>query len=180
MSIHSIQLSTVQSEADYISAEILKFRESGQNLSQIAIIARKYKDLDIINQTLTSNRIPISFERGENVLDRPHIQWIVTILDFVNSLDETKVSPKDELLPEILTFPFWEIDPLSIYQVSITANRESRTWLEVIHESDDSKLKKVANFLLELGKVKNNYPVETLIEFIIEGKVTEQSLVEDE
>jgi superfamily I DNA/RNA helicase len=167
----SIRLNSSQDEADYIADAIKQLQAGGYNLSEVAIIARKYKDLESINQTLQQRKIPISYERADNVLSQAHIGWIVTILDFVNSLNRQDIVSKDELLPKILSFPFWEIDPAEIYQISIQAYQNKKTWLEIMQLSQDEKVKQTSEFLISLAKQKAVVTLETLIDYVIRGRI---------
>lgn len=64
---------------------------------------------------LNEYNIPYSYEKEENVFDKQPIRELITIVGFVSSGMENL---KEELLPEILTYKFWNIDRIEIWKIA--------------------------------------------------------------
>lgn len=165
-------------EMDYIAKEIQKLLAKKVNPEEISIITKNHKDLKEMSLILNTYNIPYQYERKENVFDKRPIQEIITIVDFVNSGLE---NIKEELLPIILSFDFWNISKIEIWKIAEKVRNYYKyqkdetgaeytgkpSWLKVMLESDNQQVKEVANFLIELiGKAKST-PLLYLIDEII-------------
>lgn len=165
-------------EFDWITREIKSRLDEGENPSEIAVITRRHKTLQKLVPVLRAHSIPISYEKKQNVFEQTHIQEIVTILRFVDTLYRKDRTEADEYLPEILSFDFWSLDRTDIWNISLQARNvdpgESwNLWLDVMLESDKEKIRNIANFLLELGSCVKTEPAEQVIAKIIGTKSIE-------
>ena len=89
--------------------------------SEIAVIARGHKTLKAIQSILLKKEIPVSYQSGENVLDKKIVYQLLTIWKFTNSLLSPEKNIQEELLPEILSFEFFEIKTKDIIKIAMTA-----------------------------------------------------------
>lgn len=159
-------------EFDWIAREIRSRVEEGENPEEIAVITRRHKTLKKIVPILRSCGIPISYEKRQNVFEQKHIQEIVTILRFVNTLFRKDKTEADEYLPEILSFDFWQLDRSDIWKISTKARKVKsgdswELWIDVMQESDNEKVRNIADFLLELGSATKTSTAEKVISKII-------------
>lgn len=179
-------------EYRYIAREIKKLLSEGMEADEIAIIARQHENLEGIVPFLQYENIPIKYERQQNILLEPHIYQIIQIARFVVSLLDNKQSEADDLLPEILSYPFWNLERREIWNISIgvrkqraNARREQKNkqnegvnWLSYMLESNNERLQKIAEFFLELKKISYNEPLEYIFDKII--GVSSQETMEEE
>ncbi len=192
--IEYIVLETSLHEYTYVTEKI-KALISGQNEQEsggtkdignfepkdIAIIARKHGQLESLVPYLRKATVPIRYEREQNVFEEPHIKQLITIATYVSSLVSAWAheSPKDELLPEILSYPFWGIPRVEVWRISLAAHRQSKTWLEVMLESAYTPIKQIADFLIELGVDAPSAPLEVILDRIIGAHISLQSEGDD-
>jgi DNA helicase II / ATP-dependent DNA helicase PcrA len=185
------QFGTFLDELCYVAKEIQRQLENGGKPQDIAVIARKHSTLREATKIFNYYQIPIYYERGQNVLEEEMVKELVTIVRFINSLNKGRELEADELLTEILAYPFWGIDRLDIWKLSINSykNREppDSLWLEIMMKanqenynfSNPSKLRQIADFLLFLAQTDKYEPVERVLDLII-GSDLEQISEETE
>lgn len=157
---------TILEELVWIAENIQKKLKDGVPASEIAVIARKHKTLELTAKVLDYFGIPVSYERKKKLLEQNHIKELITILKFINTIATKTQSEADDFLPEILSFPFWNIDKIGIWKISVQAYREKKLWLEVMLESSNEKLKSLAQFLINLGIDAKEKTAEEIIDMI--------------
>lgn len=165
-------------EFSFITEKILDLLKQGVEPKEIAIICRKHEQLKNLSNVLNNFQIPYSYEKRENVLEKPHIHEIIQILKFLNL---SLISGGEEYLPEILSFPFWEIEKIEIWKIaeivkngevigdSIVGEKKWKkiSWLEAMNNSENQKVKEISNFLINLSIKSQSTPMEYLIDEII-------------
>ncbi len=158
-------------ELHWMAKKISELIKSGEKPNDIAVIAREHKILQEAAKYLQKQNIPVSYERQRDVLVQPHIKQIITIADYISSLSD-KNDSKDDLLPEILSYPFWELDRVKVWQISLTSNKERKPWLETMLEFPDKKINAMARFLIELSGVSKYETLEHVMDAIIGSAVS--------
>lgn len=142
-------------ESIWIAEEI---RKNKTPLNEIAVIGRKHRDLEDLAKVLDYFGIAVNYERRRNLLEQLHVRELVTILQFIND------TTQDHYLPEILSFPFWNFDRLSVWDISMKAYKGKKMWLEVMLES--LEFSPVAKFLIELEGLAKEKTSEEIIDLI--------------
>lgn len=165
--IHSKEFQSREIEYYWIAREIKKLIQKNIPLNEIAIIAREHRDLEELVPYFHAEQIPVSYERQQNVLQEPHICELMVMARFVDSLMR-KENTADDLLPEILNFPFWKIDRYVIWELSLKARQERKNWLYVMSESG-GQLKKIADFFIDLGSKATYATAEEILHELIGG-----------
>ena len=167
-------------EYHYVSRRIKSLIESGVPAEDIAVIARKHKQLETIVPFLQGARVPIRYEREQNVFLEPHIEQIIIMSRFIQSISAKDMLEADEFLPKILAFPFFEIPRIVIWNISKRAFSERKSWLECMleeggkdgaMESGSIQLAVLANFFIELGAMARVEPLEKVLDILIGAHV---------
>ncbi|MEM1312634.1 MAG: 3'-5' exonuclease [Patescibacteria group bacterium] len=166
-------------EIAWISKKIRSLINNGVLPQNIAIIARKHKTLQQIVPILHRADIPINYERDENILDKPFIRQILQILKFIDSLNKVGSDESQELLPEILSYPFWRISNLDIYNISLKASQSRQNWLQIMENHSNQNIVNLADFLRELAKQAVSSNAEQILDEIL-GVSREQFLPQQE
>lgn len=149
-------------EYAYIANEVKNAIESGVEAEEIAVIARNHKDLVALVPYLQARQIPIRYEKEQHVLTEPHIVQLITILRYASGgLTETH----DDLLPKILSFPFWSITTVDLWKLSRAAYAERKGWFEV--EIDSDSIVKAKKELLEITRLATHENAEHVIDYVI-------------
>lgn len=164
-------------EEEFVAGEIEKLLKDGVNANEIAVITRKHADLISMAEILNAHKIPYSYEKKENVLQKPHILQIINILLFVaNGLE----NPREDLLPKILSYDFFNLDRIEIWKIGRKVQKgrelinengskiyEKISWLDAMLESENIKIRQVGEFLVELCVDAQSMPLAHLIDKIV-------------
>jgi DNA helicase-2/ATP-dependent DNA helicase PcrA len=157
-------------EYDFISKEIRRLIDYGVNPSLISVISRKHQSLLSLSAFLEKENVPFSYIKKKNIWNEPLILEIVEMVYFINSIADNKLIEADDYLPVILSFPFWQIDREKIWRLSLKAKNQS--WLYLMIEGDDPKLKKIAKFFIDLSVEAKSTPAPRIIDKLIGGGQT--------
>lgn len=161
-------LPTRTHEHAYIAKEVRKLIADGADPSDIAIIARRHRELEDVARIFVAAGIPIIYERKQNVFEEEHIRVLITMVRFVDSLVSGKKSEADHSLAEILSAPFWGIPRETVWEISVRASRrDDRTWLGVMLEHENEKIAAIARWFIELGNRAHHEPLERVIDELI-------------
>lgn len=163
---------TLAHEYHFVSREIKKKIEAGESPEEIAVIARKHYQLESLVPYLQGVSVPIKYEREQNVFKEPHIAQLIIIARFVASLADKKNDEADELMSQILSFPFWQVDRENIWKISLASRRETnegsgKNWLEIMIDSPVKKIEEIAKFLIDLGARSSSEPLEKILDEIV-------------
>jgi DNA helicase II / ATP-dependent DNA helicase PcrA len=162
-------------EMVWIAKEIKrKIKEKECSFEDIAVIAPKHKILQETARIFDFFGIQISYEKKKNILEDKQIKEIISIFKFINTLNDVGEKEADELLPEILSFSFLEINSIEIWRISIKAYNEKKRWLEIMIGHKDEKIKNIAEFLIILGNKANDLTAEEIIDIITGVKKLEK------
>jgi DNA helicase-2/ATP-dependent DNA helicase PcrA len=164
----------------FVAKKIKSLLEQGVDEKEIAIISRKHADLQEILPYLDSENISYNYERKESVFEQVHIEPLIKICKFLESIGDNKQEEADELLPEILSYPFFDIDRISIWKISEEAYKEKKTWLATMEESKDEKISELAKFFIELGLLAKTVSLEIILDILIGSKDLELSQDENQ
>ncbi|HEY4492595.1 MAG TPA: ATP-dependent helicase, partial [Acidobacteriota bacterium] len=151
----------------WLAQEVKKVLEKGTPAKEIAIIARKHSDLEALVPYFHSAHVPVAYERQQNVLREPHILQLIAMARYVDSVMK-KNADADELLPEILSFPFWNISRQTVWELSVTAYKERKPWLAVMRESG-GQLTAIADFFTDLGARATYQTAEEILHELLGG-----------
>jgi DNA helicase-2/ATP-dependent DNA helicase PcrA len=165
-------LASSEEEYSYVASEVARLIENGTSPSEIAVIARKHWILESIVPHLHKAGVPIRYERQQNVLDEPHIHQIIQIARFAASVVRKNTVEADDLLPEILSYPFWKLSRMTVWNISVQARGdENVSWLQVMQKSEDKKVRDIAEFLMDLSVRSLYEPLEYIVDRIVGAHV---------
>lgn len=168
--IYSELLPTILHEYYWIASKVKELIQDGKSPSDIAVIARKHKNLEEIAQLFNEFSLPINYDRNNNVLEEPHVHQLIQICKFVSSLCRKAMDEADELLPEIISYPFWGLKRNTIWEIAKTAERsgkERKPWLDVMQEHEDKYIRQIADFLIYLGTLSSHETLERVLDEIM-------------
>ncbi len=186
-SINDKRFATAEHERQYVADKILDMIEKGTQPKDIAIIARRHKDLQSMVPLLHARKVPINYEQKQNVFDEPHIHQLITMCRFVASLSRKNAQEADDLLPEILSYPFWELNRSDVWELSVSAYQgncacddsdkcdKRYLWLHHMMNSKNKTIKLIAELFVSLGVRAQSEPVEYIIDTLIGAKPHIQS-----
>jgi len=173
--IHHIQLPSSSHECHYISREIKRLIDNGTKPGDIAVIARKHEFLENLVPFMKGAKVPVKYDREQNVLQEPHVKELITMSRYVYSLVNNDSAVDESLLPQILSFGFWEIPRIEIFKLASEARmkryEDDFKYLNLVLDSSNAKIKAVGNFLVELSQLAQNEPAERILDLMIGAHV---------
>jgi len=190
--IHYYSFNSQLEEFLWVANKVQDLLKNGTKPAEIAIISRKHKDLIELAQIFQFYSVPIFYEKSQDILQKSPIHQLITILQFLNTINQKDQLEADELLPEILSYPFWTVEPLDIWRLSIFTyqqTKDERLWLNWMLKAEEVEvfgeklakpelLKNIAEFLLDLSQKCKYLPVEQVIDLVI-GNFETQNEDED-
>lgn len=156
-------------EQFWVAQKIKSILESGScKASDIALLSPVHRILEQTAQVLNYFGIPVAYERQKNLLEDRFIGEILTILTFIDTDDSTDEITSDHLLPTILSYEFWGLSRIAIWQLSLQAarSRPKKTWLEVMHQSESKYIKSIGDFFINLRSLAKECTAEEIIDLI--------------
>ncbi len=93
--------------------------DEGESPDEIAVIANKHSQLSDFIPYLEHEGVPYSYIRQASVFDEVHVKELITVCDYISSINNG-IARKDELLPLILSFPYFHIDRRVLFIIAIS------------------------------------------------------------
>jgi len=138
---------------------------AGVKATDIVVLARHHRELIKLLPAFADANIAVNYERRENVLDLAVIRSIELVTRIVIELSESHHDHADALLPELLAHPMWNIAPIDIWKLGLQANKERRSWMEVMNETPT--LQPLQAWLIETAQKISQLPLEQMLDLII-------------
>ncbi len=139
-----------------VATEIIKLKEAGENLNNIAVIYKNHAQAEELLHYLNQKEIPVNTARKINILEQPFTLQILNILTYIN--EEIKFPNKrEDILFEMMHYPFFGIDSLQIARLTFEL-REARyekpktTWREALNSLDKIIDKESVQKIKQLSK----------------------------
>ncbi|MBQ2638183.1 ATP-dependent helicase [Candidatus Saccharibacteria bacterium] len=157
---------TADSEYAFVAQKIEKLIKKGVPQKEIAIITPKHKYIaPLLPYLKESGKINIAYEKKDNLLDDPRLAEILTLARFVHDLSQGK-NPSSRLL-EILSFPFFKIDPATAIKNVSRAKADHRAALDYLIKSDSPELRDLGNWLAKLALLSFDTPLELMLDYLV-------------
>ncbi|MBX9809380.1 ATP-dependent helicase [Candidatus Gracilibacteria bacterium] len=157
-------------EISWIVDDIKSKIDAGENPSDIAIITKKNKTLELIGKGLFERGIGANLSKDESLFENEIIILVIQILKFLDSLDGTYRDENAELFVKILSHPCFQINRLTLWNVAKTIYHSrkdtTRSWIETLSAHEDVYIKNTANFLKELSGRARVERLEDIIDYI--------------
>ncbi len=157
---------TADSEYDFVTQRIEQLIKRGVPQKEIAIITPKHKYIaPLLPYLKESGNINIAYEKKDNLLEDPRLAEILTLARFVYDLSQGKnVSSR---LLEILSFPFFNIDPATAIMNVSRAKADHRAALDYLIKSDSPELRDLGNWLAKLALLSFDTPLELMLDYLV-------------
>lgn len=167
---HPVNLTSYENELHEYS-QIAKRLANRDTSRSYAIIARNHRHLRGILPYLQAEGLPLRYDAQENILDNPVIVHLELIARIVFLIAQNQLSEANALLPQMLAHPAWNIDALTLWQLSVDAHKEHKQWIELMLEGE-KPLKSIATWLLNSAREAHHQSLEYMLD-IFTGSVTE-------
>jgi len=156
----------LDAEQHWIAQQIKERIAKGAAPNNIAVLARTHRQLIGLLPHLHAAGIAVQYERRSNVLESPHITELVTLVELMVALGEQRFDVAESLLPEILSYDFWQIPTADLWKLSVRAYQERRMWLELM-VSTPGQLRKIAEFLIVVSHHAMHESLDTILDILL-------------
>ena len=153
-------------EYNWIAERVYQLIQAGTDPSDIGILFPKHKyTTTLIPYLRKYPEINLAYERTENILENEQIYELLTLCNFIYQLSEGE-NPSF-MLPEILSFDFWDIPSEDMILAVQSIHRHKRQALEILQTYlDNPYFADLAAFFAELAKLSLTLPLEFLLDMI--------------
>jgi DNA helicase-2/ATP-dependent DNA helicase PcrA len=156
--IHARRFKSDAAQYAWIANEINRLiKEEGIEASEIAVLAPKHKYLMSFLPYLSRQKLPIKYERRENILDSPIVRQLEQMGKLVLALADNDQEAANVLWPEILSYDFWRLSTEQIWKASWQAAEDKQPW--TISLLNNQSTRQIVLFFL---RVKDLLPITTL------------------
>lgn len=156
--------------ADVIANKIA----GGVRPGDIAILARKHRELTELLPYLTQRNISVNYERRDNVFELEPVKLLIQLSRLITLLTEQRVIDADRLLPELLAHPAWGIPSSELWQLSMKAYDGRKRWIDTMETL--STFQPIHTWLTEITISAQTQPLEQMLDTLI-GLPNEQETV---
>ena len=156
----------------WIAEEAKRLIAAGTAPEEIAIISPRHKYLERLVPYLGEKRIPVAYERRENILDAPIIVQLSSMAELVVALAENRQQEADALFGQVLGYGFWGLPTNVLIDVSLECYKRHRHWLDVLSKSKHPKLKAIAAWFVDLARRSRLEPMEYVLDRLVGGTLT--------
>lgn len=160
-----IELPSSSDERHYIVESIKNRIEDGTDSGSIAVLARRHHELVRLLPYFAKAGIPVNYERRDNVLELESIQLLEYIANLLVLILDGKLDKANGMLPELLAHPSFAVQPITLWQLSVKAQNEHKTWFELM--PDFEALAPIHAWLIEEAQAAAHTPLERMCDRII-------------
>lgn len=172
--VNLVELPQISSERSWLADAIKKQINEGTAPNSIAVLARRHHELVALLPHLNEQGIAVNYERQDDVLQLDIIKLIEHIASILVALFEKRHQDADSLLPELLSHPALNIDPIDIWQLSLKASSSRQTWMEIMTVTP--KFVPLHAWLVQGSQKITHTSLEQMIDYIL-GLPQEQQRV---
>ena len=164
--IYRYEFVSSDAECAFIADKIAELVRGGVKQSEIAVISYKTKYFEPLLPFLKSHpELKIAYEKRDNLFEDEKIHEILTILKYVYEVASEKKHSVQ--LMEIFLYPFFGLNPLEVVKTLDWANKEHKDALVALGESENEKIRWVAEFIGGLVAKSYTESVGVMIDYVI-------------
>ncbi len=157
-------LPTAAAEYAWVANQINELISSGASPREIAVISPIHHLLENFVPFLAEHKVPITYEKRENILDTEIIKVICQSAKLLYALNSQDHKTINEYFPLVISHPYWNIPALEIWNTNWQLGKkdEKRTWPEIALGSE--ALKTAVNFYLTASAKVTLTPLESILD----------------
>lgn len=161
----------IETEREALAKSVRADIENGVQPSQITILARRHHELVSLLPYLAHEGIDVNYEKRDNVLENEVVSQLTLLARIVCHIADKRLDAADELLPELLAHPAWNISAESIWKLSLATYKSHTLWLDQM--AIDPEFTKLQQWLLEQAKDSLKKPVEAMLDQLLGAPLDE-------
>lgn len=165
-------------EYAWVAARVKELVDTGTAPNEIVVLSPKHRLLEELVPFLNSKKLPVTYEKRENILETPIVKQLELIAKLICACADMDTTGASALFPQVLSFAFWNIDVEHIWKVNWQYAKydETRTWAEIALEHEP--LRNEVLCILALAAQSDIQPLEYTLDAIC--GVTDVSITQQE
>lgn len=116
--------------------------------TEIAVLAPKHRYLTPLLPFLNRQKIPIRYEKRENILDEPAVRQLEQMARLTVASGSSNQGLADSLWPEVISYDYWGLSTEDIWQTSWDAAQSGQPWIRTLLRQHNTR--DIALFFLRL------------------------------
>jgi DNA helicase-2/ATP-dependent DNA helicase PcrA len=164
----NINLREFKSDAaqnDWIAQEIKRLIDQGIAASEIAVLAPKHRFLTLLLPYLAQLKIPIRYERRENILDEPLVYQLERMSELTIALADGNEDLANSIWPEVLSYDFWQVPTDFIWRLNWQLRESHEPWTAQLLNNESYA--HIAAFFLKLASLLPTTTFEQQLDALI-------------
>ncbi|HUC96258.1 MAG TPA: ATP-dependent DNA helicase [Candidatus Saccharimonadales bacterium] len=162
---HLFEAETIADERHFVVSDIKSRINDGEKPGDITILTRRHNEIHALLPYFSKAKIPVNYERRDNVLDKAPIKLIEKLARLLIDISKGNHGEVNANLPEILAHKAWGIEPIELWQLSIKAYDGHMRWLEIMAKSP--RFLPIYNWLVATASQVEDTPLEYMLDIII-------------
>ena len=163
-----VEFIEAENEVDEMAwiAQNVKSEISSMDTREIAVIAKEHKDLLRLIPYLNNQGVNnIEYDQKLDALDGEVVRTLETLARIVVYLGDSAMKKANELMPDLLAHPAWQIPTKEVWQLSLKTEYDGR-WLESIDDSTSTSgaLLELRDFLIDMSIKTKNMTLENALD----------------
>jgi DNA helicase-2/ATP-dependent DNA helicase PcrA len=150
---------------EWVSQKIKDLAAKGSDLNQIAVLAPKHKYLVPLLPYLAAQKLPVRYEKRENILDKPLARQLEQMSRLILALSKLDQPAADALWSEVLSYDFWQLPTELIWRVGWQADAAGNGWTNALLNEDATS--QIAAYFLRLKDLLAVTSLEQQLDFLI-------------
>ena len=149
----------------WVASQIARLIKGDTKPKEIAVLAPQHRYLEPIVPYLRQLKIPVRYDKREDVLEDVHIVQLLRMAELVLSLAAGDTATANNLWPQILSYDFWQLPTEHIWQLSWQANDSRSEWSKLL--LTDSLTMPIALFFAQLANLSSVESLETMLDYLV-------------
>lgn len=161
------------SQYSWIAEQIEGAIKTGTKPEDIAVIAPRHKYLERLMPYLGKLRIPVAYERRENILEAPIVLQLLKMSELVVHIQANKHDEIDALLSEVLGFEFWEIPADELTELSLECYNKNKHWMSLAPTHNNTAIAQTTKWFIRISQHSKLEPLEYILDQFMGVQVRE-------
>lgn len=156
---------TIDSERHWLVEKVKSDLKTGTKPVDIAVLTRRHHEIESLLPYFSRAGIAVNYERRDNVLEQPPIVALELLAKVVVAISKGEHDVANSLLSQLLAHPAWNISPKELWELSLTAHKEHRSWLDIM--TTIPRFLDIHSWLIELAALSEHSALEPMIDRLI-------------
>lgn len=147
-------------------------KEAYNEKTTFAVLARNHSSLRLLAGILHANKVPLKYEKQNNILDNDAVKQICLLAEVVVSITNGDEESINYSIHKLISHPLWQVDAKTLWEMAV-ANRYQPHWLLSLENHENTRLSKLAAWLKWLSTESSKAPLTLLLEYLTGLRATD-------